>query len=104
MLLNPLELVGGRSVVPHGDASDGAESGRIEAEIAVGALANDHVMRELVLHDYLCDDHDRQMLPWVQAFNPFDLNSKSPVPPDWNELRPYYEELINKYLPPVLDW
>jgi inositol oxygenase len=55
-------------------------------------------------YDFLCDDHDRQMLPWVQAFNPFDLYSKSPVPPDWNELRPYYEQLVNKYLPSVLDW
>jgi inositol oxygenase len=55
-------------------------------------------------YDHLCDDHDRQMLHWVQAFNPFDLYSKSPEPPDWNALRPYYEQLINKYLPPVLDW
>jgi inositol oxygenase len=55
-------------------------------------------------YDYLCDDHDRQMLRWVQAFNPFDLYSKSPAPPDWSKLRPYYEQLINKYLPPVLEW
>jgi inositol oxygenase len=55
-------------------------------------------------YDYLCDDHDRQMLLWVQAFNPFDLYSKSPTPPNWDELRPYYEQLINKYLPPVLEW
>jgi inositol oxygenase len=55
-------------------------------------------------YDFLCDEHDRQMLPWVQAFNPFDLYSKSPAPPDWNELRPYYEQLVNKYLPPVLEW
>lgn len=55
-------------------------------------------------YDHLCDDHDRQMLHWVQVFNPFDLYSKSPEPPDWNALRPYYERLTNKYLPPVLDW
>ncbi|MGD9636664.1 MAG: inositol oxygenase family protein [Pirellulales bacterium] len=55
-------------------------------------------------YDYLCDDHDRQMLHWVRAFNPFDLYSKLPTPPDWNALRPYYEALISKYLPPVLDW
>ncbi len=55
-------------------------------------------------YDALCDDHDREMLPWVQAFNPFDLYSKAPTPPDWNELRPYYERLIEKYLPPVLAW
>jgi inositol oxygenase len=55
-------------------------------------------------YDYLCDDHDRQMLHWVQAFNPFDLYSKSPTPPDWPALRPYYEQLITKYLPPALQW
>jgi inositol oxygenase len=55
-------------------------------------------------YDHVCDDHDRQMLHWVKAFNPFDLYSKSPLPPDWDELRPYYEQLIDKYLPPVLDW
>jgi inositol oxygenase len=55
-------------------------------------------------YDYLCDDHDRQMLHWVKAFNPFDLYSKSPVPPDWDALRPYYERLIAKFLPPELDW
>jgi inositol oxygenase len=55
-------------------------------------------------YDHLCEDHDREMLPWVQAFNPFDLYSKSPQPPDWDALRPFYEQLINKYLPPALDW
>jgi inositol oxygenase len=53
-------------------------------------------------YDYLCDDHDREMLQHVQAFNPYDLYSKSPQPPNWNELRPYYLELINKYFPAQL--
>jgi len=53
-------------------------------------------------YDYLCDDHDREMLQHVQAFNPYDLYSKSPQPPDWNELRPYYADLINKYFPAQL--
>jgi inositol oxygenase len=55
-------------------------------------------------YDWLCDEHDRAMLGWVQTFNPFDLYSKSPEPPDWGELRAYYEALVKKYLPPVLDW
>jgi inositol oxygenase len=55
-------------------------------------------------YDYLCDDHDREMLQHVQAFNPYDLYSKSPQPPDWNELRPYYSELINKYFPAELSF
>ena len=31
-----------------------------------------------------------------------DLYSKSPQPPDWQALRPYYEQLIANYLPTVL--
>lgn len=53
-------------------------------------------------YDYLLDDHDREMLKWVKLFNPYDLYSKSPEPPDWKKLRPYYEELVKKYLPPTL--
>ncbi len=53
-------------------------------------------------YDYLCDDHDRAMLPWVRAFNPYDLYSKSPHPPDWQHLRPYYAGLLQEYLPETL--
>lgn len=53
-------------------------------------------------YDYLLDAHDREMLKWVKLFNPYDLYSKSPEPPDWKKLRPYYEELIAKYLPSTL--
>jgi inositol oxygenase len=53
-------------------------------------------------YDWLCNDHDRAMLPWVQKFNPYDLYSKCPTPPDWNQLRPYYTDLIAKYLPEQL--
>jgi inositol oxygenase len=53
-------------------------------------------------YDWLCDDHDREMLPWVKEFNPYDLYSKNPQPPKWPELRPYYTELIEKYLPKEL--
>ena len=55
-------------------------------------------------YDHLCDDHDREMLPWVQAFNPYDLYSKSPTPPNWAELQPFYTELIQKYLPAELNF
>ena len=53
-------------------------------------------------YDYLLDDHDREMLKWVKLFNPYDLYSKNPTPPDWNQLRPYYEDLVAKYLPEEL--
>ena len=32
-------------------------------------------------YDYLLDDPDREMLPWVQEFNPYDLYSKNPDRP-----------------------
>lgn len=53
-------------------------------------------------YDYLLDDHDREMLRWVKLFNPYDLYSKNPEPPDWTRLKPYYEDLVNRYLPSTL--
>jgi inositol oxygenase len=50
-------------------------------------------------YEHLMTDHDRAMFDWVRAFNPYDLYSKSPQPPKLSELRPYYEELLAKYLP-----
>ncbi|PWT77212.1 MAG: inositol oxygenase [Bacteroidetes bacterium] len=50
-------------------------------------------------YDHLMNGHDREMFEWVKKFNPYDLYSKSPKPPVLEELKPYYEELITKYLP-----
>ncbi|MBT1687624.1 inositol oxygenase [Dawidia soli] len=53
-------------------------------------------------YEHLLDDHDREMFKWVNLFNPYDLYSKNPNPPDWKELKPYYEDLVAKYLPATL--
>jgi len=53
-------------------------------------------------YEHLMSEHDQEMFKWVNLFNPFDLYSKSPVPPDWKELKPYYEQLVAKYLPAKL--
>jgi inositol oxygenase len=55
-------------------------------------------------YGHLLDEHDRRMLPWVRAFNAYDLYSKSPARPDWDALRPYYAAAIDKYLPGKLRW
>jgi inositol oxygenase len=55
-------------------------------------------------YQHLMDDHDRAMFQWVRAFNPYDLYSKSDAAPDAEALRPYYQDLVAKYLPPVLSW
>ncbi len=51
----------------------------------------------------LMNDRDREMFAWVRLFNGYDLYSKSDRPPDAAELRPYYEGLIERYLPAKLN-
>ncbi|WP_247232512.1 inositol oxygenase [Telluribacter sp. SYSU D00476] len=53
-------------------------------------------------YEHLMDEHDHEMFKWVDKFNPYDLYSKSPVAPNWQELRSYYENLVAKYLPTTL--
>ncbi len=53
-------------------------------------------------YDHLLDKHDQEMFKYVRLFNPYDLYSKNPTPPDWKVLRPYYEDLVAKYLPATL--
>ncbi|MDW7695973.1 inositol oxygenase family protein [Flammeovirgaceae bacterium SG7u.111] len=53
-------------------------------------------------YNHLMDEYDKEMFKWVRAFNPYDLYSKSPTPPNVKELRPYYEDLAAKYLPSTL--
>ena len=44
------------------------------------------------------------MFDWVKKFNKYDLYSKAPTPPDSKALRPYYEDLVSKYLPNTLNF
>ncbi|XP_030645889.1 inositol oxygenase [Chanos chanos] len=53
---------------------------------------------------HLCNDKDLRMLPWVKEFNKFDLYTKSTDLPDVEELKPYYQSLIDKYCPGTLQW
>lgn len=55
-------------------------------------------------YDHLCDARDRDLLKWVQAFNPYDLYTKSHEKPDVKKLRPFYEELIAEYFPAKVRW
>lgn len=53
-------------------------------------------------YTHLMSEKDIEMFEWVKKFNPYDLYTKAPVKPDVKALRPYYEELVSKYLPNVL--
>jgi inositol oxygenase len=55
-------------------------------------------------YDHLCNAQDRAMLPWVQRFNPYDLYSKNPERPKLADVKPYYEDLMAKYLPAQLQF
>lgn len=55
-------------------------------------------------YGHLMNEHDEKMFDWVRAFNPYDLYSKSPVRPDVDALRPYYEDLIAEFFPAEIAW
>lgn len=55
-------------------------------------------------YDWLMDDVDREMLDHVRAFNRYDLYTKSDDPPDVQSLTPFYQELVDRYFPAVLNW
>ena len=55
-------------------------------------------------YEFLMNTEDKKMMRWVQLFNPYDLYSKCPAPPNVAELKPYYEDLMAKYLPPTLQF
>ncbi|XP_068025806.1 inositol oxygenase isoform X2 [Melanerpes formicivorus] len=53
---------------------------------------------------HLCTPHDLQMLPWVKELNKFDLYTKQEELPNVEQLRGYYQSLIDKYCPGQLCW
>lgn len=53
-------------------------------------------------YGHFLNKKDREMFKWVDKFNPYDLYSKLPEKPNVEALMPYYEDLVAKYLPPVL--
>jgi inositol oxygenase len=55
-------------------------------------------------YNHLTNTHDREMLQWVQKFNPYDLYTKSHAKPDVKAIRPFYEDLITEYFPAKLSW
>ncbi len=55
-------------------------------------------------YSQLLDAKDRANLKWVNAFNPYDLYTKSHEKPNAAKLRPFYEELVSEFFPAKLKW
>ncbi|TXT08772.1 hypothetical protein VHUM_02900 [Vanrija humicola] len=53
---------------------------------------------------HLMNADDYEQLKAVEAFNPYDLYSKSDSPPKVDELKDYYQALIDKYIPGEIEW
>lgn len=50
------------------------------------------------------EDGDEEILKRVLEFNKFDLYTKADKRPDVEKLWPYYQQLIDKYMPGKLSW
>lgn len=53
---------------------------------------------------HLTNASDLRALEAVRAFNPYDLYSKSDDPVDPEKLKPYYQSLIAKFFPDIIEW
>nr|AAW83329.1 myo-inositol oxygenase [Phanerodontia chrysosporium] len=53
---------------------------------------------------HLTNANDQRALEAVRAFNPYDLYSKSDDPIDPEKVKPYYQSLIAKFFPDVIEW
>ena len=55
-------------------------------------------------YKHLTNEKDERALAAVRAFNPYDLYSKSDEPVNPEKLKPYYQKLIEKFFPDVIEW
>merc|ERR1711972_970694 len=55
-------------------------------------------------YGYLTKPQDEKVMEWVKEFNKFDLYTKSTKVPDIKALKPYYQALVDKYLPGVISF
>jgi inositol oxygenase len=55
-------------------------------------------------YEYLMNDYDKSMMPWLKLFSSYDLYSKSSEPINSTELLPYYKELVAEYFPKTINW
>ncbi len=53
---------------------------------------------------HLMNDHDVEMLDWVNKFNVYDLYSKGHTKPNVAELKPYYDGLFAEFFPDKIAW
>lgn len=53
---------------------------------------------------HLMNSHDEGMFEWVRKFNPYDLYSKGTERPRFQDVKPYYEDLVSEFFPDRIAW
>jgi inositol oxygenase len=55
-------------------------------------------------YQHLMNQKDIEMFDWVRKFNPYDLYSKGASRPNFNEIKPYYDDLVAEFFPDKIAW
>lgn len=55
-------------------------------------------------YKHFCNEKELKMLKWIKELNKFDLYSKCPEIPNVEALKPYYQTLIDKYIPDLVNF
>uniref|UniRef100_A0AC34F958 Inositol oxygenase n=1 Tax=Panagrolaimus sp. ES5 TaxID=591445 RepID=A0AC34F958_9BILA len=60
-----------------------------------------HSSREYLFFE---SEHDKNMLKNIFELNACDLYSKADERPDLQKIRPYYQSLVDEYVPGIINW
>jgi inositol oxygenase len=55
-------------------------------------------------YEYLMNEKDKTLMPWLKLFSSYDLYSKTSEKLDLEKLKPYYKELVAEFFPDKIDW
>lgn len=55
-------------------------------------------------YQYLMNSKDQAMFEWVRKFNAYDLYSKGRTRPNFQEIKPYYDDLVSEFFPDQIAW
>jgi inositol oxygenase len=75
-----------------------------EAGLAMVRLHSCYPWHDKKEYRWIMKEGDEKLEEWVTQFNQFDLYTKADKRPDIEELWPYYQSLVDKYMPGQLDW
>lgn len=55
-------------------------------------------------YNYLMSNKDKELMQYVKLFNQYDLYSKEQYATNYDEMKPYYKELVAEFFPEKVQW